>query len=101
MHGCKTDFRELTFFVELIFFPIAALKGWPVVGFIPEMYKAMKRGGFNNFYHKLQQQHGPIYKMKGLGRTLDSFSLSLLCAFPFVTKRREGRLGRKVASLFN
>ena len=45
-----------------------ALKGWPIVGYIPQMLKAMNSAGLNNLYHKLQQELGPIYKMKGLGR---------------------------------
>ena len=45
-----------------------ALKGWPVVGYVPQMLKAMSKTGYNAFYHKWQQKLGPIYKIKGLGR---------------------------------
>ena len=44
-----------------------ALKGWPIIGCIPQMYKAVTKIGYNDFYHGLQQKLGPIYKMKGLG----------------------------------
>ncbi len=46
---------------------MVALKGWPIVGFIPQLLKAMSNKGYNEFYHKLQQKLGPIFKMKGLG----------------------------------
>ena len=53
------------------------MKGWPVLGFIPQMYKAMRSAGFSNMYHKLQLELGPIYKLKGIGKPV-SLSLSLV-----------------------
>ena len=53
---------NLSFIVLLI-----ALKGWPILGCIPQLYKAVNNEGFNDFYHSLQQRLGPIYKLKGLG----------------------------------
>ena len=44
-----------------------ALKGWPIIGCVPQMYKAVNNTGYNDFYHKWQQKLGPIYKIKGLG----------------------------------
>ena len=48
-----------------------ALKGWPILGYIPHMFKAVGNKGMNNFYHNLQQKLGPVYKMKGLGTKID------------------------------
>ena len=51
----------------LLFYFMIALKGWPVVGYVPQMLKVMSKTGYNAFYHKWQQKLGPIFKIKGLG----------------------------------
>ena len=59
------------------------------MGYIPQIYKALGGTGLGKMYHGLQQELGPIIKVKGLGKSLASFQILLLLGFPSVSNVRE------------
>ena len=63
------------------------------------MFKKTRRPGFNNSFHRLQLQMGPIFKMKGAGEyvsggggIIDSI-LNRWCALELVEGRGGGWVG--------